>query len=196
VDLREWLSGLTARELVLLAILGAGVLGGAGLWYVRSLPQEVQVRSAPAPAPTATAQGSVFVHVAGHVARPGVYELPEGARIIDAVEVAGGPRRGADLALLNLAAVLVDGQQVVVQERGGEAAAAPGAVGDPAAAVINVNTATAEQLEALPGIGEVLSAAIVAYRDEHGPFTSVDQLDEVSGIGEVTLENIRELVTT
>ena len=196
---REWLSGLTGRESVLLAILGLGVLGGGGLWYLRSLPQPVEVRAAPAPSVDAASPspGVVFVHVAGRVRRPGVYELPEGSRVIDAIAAAGEARPDADLALLNLAAVLTDGQQVLVPRRGeASVPTAPGGSAAPgeAGSVVNVNTATPEQLETLPGIGEVLAAAIVQYREEHGPFTSVDQLMDVSGIGEVTLEEIRELV--
>jgi competence protein ComEA len=197
---REWLSGLTRRELAMMAILALAALVGGGLWYVRSLPQPVSVRAAPAPAPTAATPipGSVFVHVAGAVRRPGVYELPEGSRVIDALEAAGGAERGGDLAALNLAAVLADGQQVLVTDRGATPSSpvAGGAVPSPGApASVNVNAATPEELETLPGIGEVLAAAIVQFREEHGPFSSVDQLLDVSGIGEVTLEEIRDFVT-
>ena len=195
---REWLAGLTRREALLLTVAGLAALGGAGLWYARSLPQPVRIR-APTPAPTLSATpATVLVHVAGWVRHPGVFELPEGDRVVDAIEAAGGPRRGADLGALNLAAMLVDAQQVLVPKRGRPEAAgtAPspgtsGASGD----LVNVNTATAADLETLPGIGPVLAEAIVAYRDEHGPFTSVDQLEDVSGIGPVTLGEIRGLVT-
>ncbi len=195
---REWLAGLTRREAVLLGVIGLAVLGGGGLWYARSLPEPVRIR-APTPAPSVSAGPStVLVHVAGRVRRPGVYELAEGGRVIDAIEAAGGPRPGADLAALNLAAVLVDAQQVLVPTRGtpvpaGGTAPAPG----PGAAgqLVNVNTATPAELEELPGIGPVLAEAITAHREEHGPFTSVDQLEDVSGIGPVTLEEIRDLVT-
>ncbi|HEX2029893.1 MAG TPA: ComEA family DNA-binding protein [Actinomycetota bacterium] len=198
---REWLAGLTRREMALVAVIAGGALAGAGLWYVRSLPQPVEVRAErrPLPAPTASAT-SVFVHVAGWVRQPGVYELPEGSRVIDALELAGGPKRGAELSALNLAAVLTDGQQVIVPRRAeagtsGAAGAVPTAPGAAAGGLVNVNTATATELEELPGIGPVLAEAIVAYREEHGPFTSVDQLEDVSGIGPVTLEEIRDLVT-
>ncbi|MDQ4005716.1 MAG: SLBB domain-containing protein, partial [Actinomycetota bacterium] len=104
---REWLSGLTRRELAMMAILAVGVVAGGVLWYVRSLPQPVSVRAAPAVGPSAStpSPGTVFVHVAGEVRHPGVYELPEGSRVIDALDAAGGADRGADLAALNLAAV-------------------------------------------------------------------------------------------
>ena len=197
--LREWLSGLTRREVALLSVVGLAAVAGVGWWYLRSLPQPVAVHARPAPAPSvAPTPASVIVHVAGWVASPGVYELPEGARVVDAVEEAGGARRGAELGALNLAAVLVDGQQVVVPRAGeapAPAATVGGAPGTTAGTLVNVNTATAEELETLPGIGEVLAATIVQHREEHGPFTSVDQLLDVSGIGEVTLEEIRDLVT-
>jgi competence protein ComEA len=201
---REWLASLTRREALLLGVLVLAALGGGGMWYVRSLPQPVRIR-APTPAPTvSTAPPTVLVHVAGMVRRPGVYELREGDRVLDAIEAAGGPRRGADVGVLNLAAILVDAQQVVVPKRGaaepaagtGQPASDSSAAGSTAAGqLVNVNTATPAELEALPGIGPVLANSIVAYREEHGPFASIDQLEDVSGIGPVTLEEIRDLVT-
>ncbi len=197
---REWLGGLSGRELVLLGILGVAALGGAGLWYVRSLPQPVAIHAQPVAAPSATpSPGVLIVHVAGWVEEEGVYDLPEGSRVIDALDAAGGPKRGAELSALNLAAPLTDGQQVLVS-RAAPAAATAGAPasGVPAtgaATLVNINSATAEELETLPGIGEVLAATIIQYREEHGPFTSVDQLVDVSGIGEVTLEELRDHVT-
>ena len=197
--LRAWLSGLSRREIALVSVIGLAAVAGVGWWYLRSLPQPVAVHARPAPASTVAATPStVIVHVTGSVASPGVYDLPEGARVVDAIEAAGGAKRGAERGALNLAAVLVDGQQVVVP-RAGEApvpsATAGAAPGTTAGTLVNVNTATADELETLPGIGEVLAATIVQHREEHGPFTSVDQLLDVSGIGEVTLEEIRDLVT-
>ena len=202
--LRDWLAGLSRRELVLASLLILGALGGVGVWYVRSLPAAVPIRGNPVAAPPASPSPTVLiVHVAGWVRRPGVYQLAEGQRVIDAIDAAGGPRQGADLGALNLAAVLTDAQQVVVPRTGGVGGVAVGSgSGVPttsaspgAPTLVNLNTASPEELETLPGIGEVLAGAIVAYRDEHGPFTSVDQLIDVSGIGEVTLEEIRDLVT-
>lgn len=195
---REWLGGLSRRELVLLGVLGLGALGGAGLWYVRSLPQPVSVRAEPVPAPVASASPAVLiVHVAGWVERPGVYELTEGSRVIDALDAAGGPRRGAELSALNLAALLTDGQQVLIPRAAepGPASSSAGTAATGASTLVNINTAPAEELDTLPGIGEVLAAAIIQYREEHGPFSSVEQLVDVSGIGEVTLEELRDLVT-
>jgi competence protein ComEA len=195
---REWLASLGRREMVLLVLVGLALVGGAGLWYVRSLPRPVEVRAGPVAAHPSPTPATVFVHVAGWVRRPGVYELREGDRVIDAIDRAGGPKKGAELGGLNLAALLVDAQQVLVPRSA--PAAAPGetvptAEGESGMALVNVNVASAEELETLPGIGEVLAATIIQYREENGPFTSVDQLIEVSGIGEVTLEEIRELVT-
>jgi competence protein ComEA len=144
--------------------------------------------------------GSVIVDVTGHVRRPGVYEFPAGSRVIDAIERAGGPRDNAVLSALNLAAPLADGQQIVVPGPKDPIAAVPGAPivsAAPAApgALVNVNTADATALETLPGIGEVTAAAIIEHRTQNGPFTSVDQLEDVSGIGPSTLEEIRPHVT-
>jgi competence protein ComEA len=148
-------------------------------------------------APPASPAAPVIVDVAGWVRTPGVYEFSSGDRIVDAIARAGGARRGADLAALNLAAPLVDGTQILVPREGEAPPAGVGAVatGGAAGGLVNINTASATELEALPGIGEVLAATIVAYRDEHGPFASVDQLEDVSGIGPSTLEELRDLVT-
>jgi competence protein ComEA len=135
--------------------------------------------------------GDVVVHVAGAVARPGVYRLPVGSRVDDAVARAGGAAAGAEVEAVNLAARLADGQQVVVPGRGAAGAATVGAVGAEDGP-ISLGTATAEQLETIDGIGPVTAADIVAFRDEHGGLASVDQLDEVSGIGPATMESLRE----
>jgi competence protein ComEA len=131
------------------------------------------------------------------VRSPGVYEFAAGERVIDAVERAGGARPNADLSGLNLAAPLTDGTQVVVPKQG--AAGATGSTsGDGSTStggLININTASATELEELSGIGEVLAAAIVDYRTENGSFASVDELEDVSGIGPSTLEEIRDQVT-
>jgi len=204
-SIRERLSTLSRAELIgLVAFLGV-TLGGAGLWYVRSLPKPVAVTvgapgvDTPAPAAPASPSAAVvlLVDVAGWVRHPGVYEFEEGSRVIDAIDAAGGARTGAMLELLNLAAPLIDGSQVLVPRAGDEAAPAIAgeAQGAVAEAPIDVNTASATELEALPGVGEVIAQAIVDYRTENGAFASVEQLLDVSGIGDATLEDIRELVT-
>lgn len=133
--------------------------------------------------------GDVVVHVAGAVARPGVYRLPAGSRVDDAVARAGGAATRAELEAVNLAARLVDGQQVVVPGRG--AAGAGVAAGDPEGP-ISLGTATAAQLETIDGIGPVTAADIVEFRDSHGGLASIDQLDQVPGIGPATMASLRE----
>jgi competence protein ComEA len=134
------------------------------------------------------------VDVAGWVRDPGVYRMEQGDRVIDAIQAAGGARRGADLTSLNLAAVLQDAQQVLVSRRG-SGATAPGGGGTEAGAKINLNTASLDQLESLPGIGEVLGQRIIDYREQHGPFRAVGDLLDVSGIGPSHLADLKELVT-
>ena len=130
------------------------------------------------------------VHVAGAVRRPGVYRLPARARVVDAVRRAGGARRRADLAALNLAAKVEDGRQVLVPLRGaGGAAGGEVAEGVP----LNLNTATAEQLDELDGVGPAMAASILKYREEHGGFGSIEELGQVSGIGEKRLAALRDL---
>jgi competence protein ComEA len=132
--------------------------------------------------------GDLVVDVAGAVARPGVYRLPAGSRVADAIGRAGGPGRGAMLEAINRAARLADGQQVVVPARGAGAATPAG--GDEEGP-ISLGTATVEQLDTIDGIGPVTAADIVEFRDEHGGLASVDQLDQVSGIGPATMESLR-----
>jgi competence protein ComEA len=203
--LRERVRSLERRELISLVVVGALVAAAAAFWYVRSLPGEVSVHLAedggsgagPAlidsPSPAAT----MLVHVAGWVRHPGVYQFNEGDRVIDAVEAAGGARPGADLASVNLAALLSDAQQVVILKKGATpgSIAGPGTVAGPGGeALVNLNTATLDQLETLPGIGPTLAQRIIDYRMEHGPFRSVDELLEVSGIGDQRLADIRSKV--
>lgn len=221
--------GVAALGLAVIAVLAA-----TAWWLATGRPHAVPVRrSAPGPSPVSvtssvagpaapsstsptpaasapaspTATASVVVDVAGKVRRPGVYTLPSGARVYEALRAAGGVRRGASTVALNLAAPLVDGEQIVV----GIAAAGPvggvgpivgasptgGSLGSATApaTVINLNTATLEQLESLPGVGPVLGQNILDWRNANGQFTSVDQLREVSGIGDVRMAQLRPLVT-
>jgi competence protein ComEA len=135
--------------------------------------------------------GDVVVDVTGAVAQPGVYRLPAGARVTDAVERAGGASGGALLEAINLAARLADGQQVVVPKRGpaGTSPAAGAAAGEEGP--ISLGTATVEQLDTIDGIGPVTAQDIIEFRDEHGGLSSIDQLDQVSGIGPATMESLR-----
>jgi competence protein ComEA len=201
MSLRERLDLLSRGEIAGLIVVLVAMLGGAGLWYARSLPKPVTIAEAGPGAAQLVSESpspavSLIVDVAGAVHQPGVYEFAEGDRVIDAIERAGGPKPKADLSLLNLAAPLTDGTQILVPKAGPPGAVVPGGTAPGSSTgLININTASATELEALPGIGEVLSAAIVEYRTQNGPFTSVEQLEDVSGIGPATLEDIRELVT-
>ena len=145
----------------------------------------------------------VVVHVVGAVHHPGLVRLPAGSRVADAVRAAGGTTASARPASVNLARLLVDGEQLVVQRRGSAPLVAapgpPGAVGSGAtpapSAPVDLNSATLEALDGLPGIGPVLAQRILDWRTAHGRFSSVDELGEVSGIGEATLADLRPVVT-
>ena len=147
--------------------------------------------SAPARARPAPAR-LLVVDVAGAVRRAGLYRLPQGSRIADAVARAGGATRRADLDLVNLAAPLADGEQVLVPVRG--TAVGDGSGTPSPTAPLDLNSATAEQLDALPGIGPVTAQKIVDYRQAHGPFTSVDDLEAIPGIGPARIANLKGLV--
>lgn len=154
--------------------------------------------ASPGSAPDAPTGGRVVVDVAGKVRRPGVATLPAGSRVIDAIRRAGGPRKGVSLTSINLARLLVDGEQILVGTPAAtgvapSAASAPGAASPDA--LVDLNTATQEQLESLPGVGPVTAEKILAWRDEHGSFTSVDDLLEVDGIGEKTLAELAPHLT-
>jgi competence protein ComEA len=157
------------------------------------------------PVAASPSRRSLVVHVVGAVRHPGLLRLRDGARVADAVARAGGATRGADLAGLNLAAPLVDGVQVLVPLRAPPAAAAgapedgtapaPGSAYAGAAGKPSLATATAEELDELPGVGPITAQKILDYRAEHGPFRSVDDLDAVPGIGPARIEQLRDLVT-
>jgi competence protein ComEA len=148
------------------------------------------VRLEPRPATVA------LVHVAGAVRTPGVYRLRDGERVQDAVRRAGGPRAGADLNAINLAAKVADGQQVVVPRRGAAGAAPAGGAGagepgSPPQAPVSLNSATAEQLDTLDGVGPATASKILEYRRQHGGFRSIDDLGEIPGIGPKRLAALR-----
>lgn len=153
--------------------------------------------------PPTTSAAAIVVQAAGAVQHPGVYRLPAGARVADLVDAAGGPAGDADVDLVALAAKLIDGQRVAVPHRGDPVTAAPGPPGGdtPGAASavvagpVDLNAATMQDLDRLPGVGPATAKAIVAYRDRHGRFTSVDELTEVPGIGPAKLDALRPLVT-
>jgi competence protein ComEA len=200
-------TGTTPARIVLggVVVLGGGLLA---LWLLRppAPPPETALpfastTTALAPASTTTAAPEVLVvHVAGAVVAPGLHELPPGARVADAVDAARGLTPQADGARINLAAPVVDGERVYVLAVGEqEPAVAVGSSSAPDASQgtgpVDLNTADAEALESLPGIGPSTAAAIIQHRAEVGAFTSVDQLLDVPGIGEAKLEALRDLVT-
>lgn len=141
-------------------------------------------------------QGAIYVDVSGAVRRPGLYKLAAGSRVNDALVKAGGATRDGDLTLINRAATLSDGEQVLVPLKPDPAALASGGQGSaaPVSGPLRLNFATVEQLDELPGIGPATAQRIIDYRLANGPFKSVDELDEVSGIGPARLAELRELV--
>lgn len=141
---------------------------------------------------TAAAKPQLVVDVAGAVRRPGLVRLAQGTRIADALAAAGGVSAKADIALVNLAAPLADGEQVLVPARG--AAGAGAAATGSSTAPVDLNTATPEQLDTLPGIGPATAAKIISFRQQHGPFHSVAELDAVPGIGPARIEQLKGLV--
>ena len=145
--------------------------------------------AAETPPPSTTA---IYVHILGEVARPGLYELRDGDRAVDAVAAAGGFTDAADAGGVNLARFVSDGEQIVVPALGQPGAAAPGVASD---GRVNLNTADEATLDTLPGVGPATAAKIIAWRDEHGRFESVEDLLDVGGIGEAKFDGLRDLVT-
>ncbi|CAN5519934.1 ComEA family DNA-binding protein [soil metagenome] len=222
---RRWNPG--RRAALAMAVTALLSLGAAGAWVAASQPstlsggvsESAPTAAAPEPAASVSAGGStrqpatsassvaaasfVVVDVVGKVKKPGVYRLGTGARVDDAIRAAGGTIPGVDLALVNLARKLTDGEQVAVGVTGAGAGNGAGAGpvstgqsgGPSAGAPVNLNTASAEQLDSLPGVGPVLAQRIVDWRTAHGGFGSVDQLRSVSGIGDAKYSDLKTLVT-
>jgi len=186
----ERFGGYISLILLLLILLGGALLY---LRWPRPTPIEI-IKPTPASAST---PGEIGVYVVGAVLNPGVYFLPQGSRVADALEAAGGVTEEADLVRVNLAKRVYDEEQIYVPRLGEESPPLPLST-DPtsgqAGGKININTATAEELEALAGIGPVLSQRIVDCREANGPFATIEDIQNVQGIGEVTFEGIKELI--
>lgn len=227
--IREWVTWFGAGRLVGAAMSALAVCAAA-VWLLRApappIEMSIPVATTTVPATVAAGvlagpspggasgepgagdvagAGTIVVHVAGAVARPGVYHLATGARAVDAVTAAGGGTEAAHPDAVNLAAPLTDGDRLYVPRRDevvgvpAGVTAAPTASGDGGAASavappLDLNAATVDQLDALPGVGPATAAAIVAHRQQHGPFPSVDRLADVRGIGPAKLEALRTLV--
>lgn len=207
--LREWIEDHVSWKVIGMALVIVAVVAfcggnlyqewraeGEGLTLVKEEAVAGEEAAASASEETA-ASGEVVVHVAGAVSAPGVYTLPADSRVDDAVRAAGATA-DADLSQLNLAQKLADGQKITVPAAGETPAPADNAAPSDSSqsdALININTATQEELETLPSIGEVRAQAIIAYREEHGGFRTTDELMEVSGIGEKIFADIAPHIT-
>lgn len=174
------------------------------VWWLLAGRPKTSDPVAPLTVPTATVAASdkaptpeLIIDVVGTVRRPGIVTLPKGSRVYEAIEAAGGLKGKVDTTTLNLARELTDGEQVIVgiePVEGFDPAASPAGAG-PAQAKVNLNSATAEQLDALPGVGPVTAQSILNWRQDNGRFSTVDDLLDVKGIGEATLAELRDLVT-
>jgi competence protein ComEA len=185
-DIRNRLPEFSSKQVRTLLLLGGVGIAISTLFFLLSRGQTETI-SDPLPAPTISeAVTQIYVDVAGKVIHPGVYQLPQGSRAIDALNMAGGAKKGIDLSDINLAHIVVDGEQLYV---GGSSNMSSGSRGK-----LNINRASKSQFDSLPGIGPVLASRIIAYRTKNGPFTSVDDLQKVSGIGGSKFDDIKDLL--
>jgi competence protein ComEA len=183
---RIWELGTPAvRALAVFAVLVA-VIAGLLAWRARPQVEPVAPAASGVP-PSSSPTGYLVVAVAGKVRRPGLVRLPAGARVADAIEAAGGALAGTDLSQLNLAKKVSDGELIAI--------GVPTGSGPSAGGPVNLNTATLEQLQTLPGVGPVLAQRILDYRDQHGGFTTVADLQKVSGIGATRYNDLKNRVT-
>lgn len=185
---------------VLLGVMAGFALAGV-LYFVSRAPAGEAIVLQPAPT-----KSPIAVHVIGAVPRPGLYEFVEGARVQDAIDVAGGLLSSADVSSINLAALLEDGQQLNIPYQDGaqpiqsfssDELVLPTEESSNAenTELININTATVEELDSLPGIGPTTAQRIIDYRNENGPFDTIEDIQNVSGIGPSTFDDIKDLIT-
>ena len=174
------------------ALVSLLILAGAVIYLRRPTPQPIEiVEPSPSPIPT---PGQLAAYITGAVVNPGVYYLPEGSRAEEALQAAGGPTAEADLDRINLARRVHDEEQIYVPRIGEENLPVPS--GDPSGgSLININTASAAEMEALPGIGPTLAQRIIEYREDHGPFAAIEDVMNVHGVGEGLFSEIRDLIT-
>jgi competence protein ComEA len=180
---------LSRSQLLVYAVIAVAVIVIGARW-IRSGDSQgggAEVSFAADSVHEAEGTRDAVVHVAGAVERPGVYRLPTGSRVTDAVRRAGGFARGASRDAITLAARLNDGQQVVVPGPGTVAATSPGGPTGP----VGLGGATLEQLDQIEGIGPITAQKIIEFRDQHGGLSSIEQLDEVDGIGPATMQTLR-----
>jgi competence protein ComEA len=203
----QWLQGHRQPVIVVVAmgVLNVATVLVTYLWARAPAPAPIVIQpitppASPSPRPTSIPE-PVTVYVVGSVARPGVYTVPAGSRVAQALEVAGGATLSADLVRVNLAEWVVDGQQIYVPGQvevttpvlpTAVASSDRGIVAP--AKKVNINTAGAQELESLPGIGPAIAGRILEYRTSHGPFRTIEELQKVRGIGEVTFARLRELI--
>jgi competence protein ComEA len=180
------------RGMVMAGIVFVSVVAGVFLGSIREDPLPIIDGSATPSNRTLPSSGPIAVHVAGWVSNPGVISLPEGSLVADAISISGGALPGADIDRLNLAQTVRDGDRIEVPGPGGVVA---GGGESPSSDLVRLNSADATELERLPGVGPVLAARIVDYREEHGPFGEIEGLLDVPGIGEAKLASIRDFVT-
>lgn len=187
---------LTTRQQIGLAVLLFFFLSGLGFYYYLSLPKPLKLVQTDEEKPQfkkTLYERKIAVHVGGEVKKPGVYYFPAGKRVIDAVSAAGGAKKGADLDAINLARQLRDGEKIIIPAR--NAPTSHPSVDSDQSKLLNLNTASQEELESLPGIGETLAQRIIEYREKNEGFQKVEELRNIEGIGKKKFYQIKDLVT-